>query len=170
MAVAPTPPGVLRRVALPPGLPGALWLAGMPGRHAPLAGFLDAAAAAGIGHLLCLTALPEVAATSPDYAAALVAGTLPFAVHPHPIEDFATPADPGAFAAWTQRMAAKLRGGEHLALHCAAGIGRTGMVALCLLRACGLDAAAAAALVTAAGSHPETPAQRAFAAGFVPLA
>ncbi len=157
---------LLRRVALPPGQAGALWLAAMPGRHAPLASFVEALGTAGIGHVLCLVAPAELAAKSPDYAAAVAARALPAAWHTHPVEDFGTPANPAAFAAWVAEMAALLRQGESLVLHCAAGIGRTGTVALCLLHTLGLAPAEAAERVRAAGSFPETAAQLAFASGF----
>jgi hypothetical protein len=125
---------------------------------------IDAIKAAGIGRILCLTGPAEIARKSPGYAAAIAAGTLPCPVVAHPLEDFATPADAAAFAAWISTQAADLRAGTPMLLHCAAGIGRTGTVALCLLHALGIDQAEA--LVAAAGSQPETPEQRAFVARF----
>ncbi len=72
------------------------------------------------------------------------------------------PDDAAGFAACIAQTAALLQQGERVVLHCAAGIGRTGTAAQCLLLALGLDRAEAEARITAAGSHPETPEQRAF--------
>ena len=44
-------------------------------------------------------------------------------------------------------------------MHCAAGIGRTGTLAVCVLLALGLGAAEARAAVRSAGSSPQTAAQ-----------
>jgi atypical dual specificity phosphatase len=125
-----------------------------------MAEWLAAMQAAGIGHVLCLNAAAEIARKSPDYAALLDSGAAPWAVHAHPVEDFSAPRDLSAYAAWIAAQTARLRAGETLLLHCAAGIGRTGMTALALLGALGMAPDAAAARVRDAGSFPETEAQR----------
>jgi protein-tyrosine phosphatase len=125
-----------------------------------MAEWLAAMRAAGIGHVLCLNGAAEIALKSPAYAALLGSGAAPWQVHAYPIEDFSVPDDLGEFAAWLGVQVARLRAGETLLLHCGAGIGRTGMTALGLLGALGLPPAEAAARVYAAGSHPETEAQR----------
>ena len=125
-----------------------------------MAEWLAAMREAGIGHVLCLNGAAEIAQKSPAYAALLQSGAAPWQVHAHPVEDFSVPDDLGAFAAWLGLQAARLRAGETLLLHCGAGIGRTGMTALGLLGALGMAPAEAAARVYAAGSHPETEAQR----------
>ena len=150
---------ILRRVALPAG---GLWLSAMPGRREPLTDFLRVTAEVRIGHVLCLTGRKEIAEKSPDYAALLEAGGLPWQWHSHPIEDFGVPQDAEAFSAWVGEMAALLHAREHLVLHCGAGIGRTGMTAIRLLRALGVENAAHR--VEQAGSRPETAEQLAFSA------
>lgn len=157
--------GPLRRVALPGSVPGALWLSAMPGRSEPLEAWTAAARVAGVAHLVVLTGQAETQARSPAYAAALAAEALPLAVHRHPIGDFATPDDPAGFAALVARMAGLIGAGEAVAVHCAAGIGRTGMTAQRILVALGLPSGEAADRVAAAGSAPETAAQQSVGRG-----
>lgn len=156
---------ILRRVALPE-VPGGLWLSAMPGRAAPLDDFLAATASERISHVLCLAGEAEIMAKSADYAALLASGERPWNWRAHPIEDFGIPSDGASFAASLAETAARLRRGDRVVLHCGAGIGRTGTAALCLLSALGLDRAEAEERVRSAGSHPETPEQRAFADRF----
>lgn len=154
---------ILRRVALPE-VPGGLFLAAMPGRAASLDEFLAAAQIERIDHVLCLTHEDEIARKSPDYAVLLAAGELPWRWRSQPIEDFGVPMDAASFARCMAETAALLRDGERVALHCGAGIGRTGMAALCLLSALGLEREEAERRVRAAGSFPETAEQLAFSA------
>lgn len=64
-----------------------------------------------------------------------------------PVEDFGVP-DVGALDVTVATALAHLRGGGHLAVHCNAGLGRTGTFAACLARVVlGLDADAAMAWV-----------------------
>ncbi len=153
---------LLRAVA---GVP--LWLSAMPGLAAPMEEYVSALHARRIADILCLTSAGEIAGASPEYAAALRDVTLACRVHPFPIADFGTPGDAQAFTDWVGRQAAALHAGTPMLLHCRAGIGRTGMVAICLLRALGFTDARER--VEAAGSRPETPEQLAVAAPF-PLA
>lgn len=157
--------GSLRRVRLPDEVGGGLWLSAMPGRFEPLSNWIAAARTAGVAHVAALTGADETHACSPAYAAALEGGTLPFAVHRHPIGDFATPSDRRAFAAMVQTLADRLREGDGVAVHCAAGIGRTGMTAQRILIALGLAPDEAGRRVREAGSAPETASQRLFGAG-----
>ena len=153
------PDRLLRPVA---GVP--LWLSAMPGRLAPMEEYASAMHARRIADILCLTSPAEIAMRSPDYAAALRDEALVCTLHAFPIADFSTPADQVAFGRWVQHQAASLRAGTPMLMHCMAGIGRTGMVGICLLRALGF--ADADARIAAAGSHPETPEQREVAAQF----
>jgi protein-tyrosine phosphatase len=59
-------------------------------------------------------------------------------------------------------LAAGLRDGRSIAIHCRAGIGRSSMIAACALILCGIDAAEALALIKAARgvSVPDTDEQR----------
>jgi len=138
----------------------------MPGRFTPWAAFAATVQQHRIGLVLCLTGPDEIAAKAPAYAQALQAGALRARWQAHPVLDFGVPADLDGFAGFLATGAAALRAGDAVLLHCAAGIGRTGSAALCLLHLLGLPEADAEARVTAAGSHPETPAQREFVARF----
>lgn len=84
------------------------------------------------------------------------------------IEDFGTP-DLAALESW-QPIKATILGalaqGETVLLHCAAGLGRTGMMAACLLVACGQTPTSAIEQVRAARPGTiETEAQAAFIQG-----
>ena len=52
-------------------------------------------------------------------------------------------------------MADTVRAGGVVLVHCAAGIGRTGTAAACVLKALGLEADEALARVRSAGSNPQ---------------
>lgn len=159
--MTPPPSARLRPLPLGADLPGRVWLTAMPGRFAPLSSFLAEAAEARATDLLCLVAEAEIAQRSPEYANARRRG-LPLALRDHPIPDYGLPPDPQAFAALIGAICTDLRQGRRLIVHCAAGIGRTGLVAQHILLALGESAQTAQARVLRAGSHPETPQQQAF--------
>lgn len=85
-----------------------------------------------------------------------------------PIADFAVPEDFGAAAALVGAIADQLAGGDAVAIHCRAGIGRSGMFASAVLVALGETPDAAMAAVSAARGCdvPETEAQRAWVRDF----
>lgn len=144
-----------RPVALPPEVPGTLWLASMPGRFGPWAAFETQARHARLALVVCLTPTEEVAQLSPHYHAAIVQGTLPFRWAHVPIPNFGVPDDAPAFRADIGCVADALRSGDAVMLHCAAGLGRTGTAAACVLKALGLASEDAMARVRAAGSNPQ---------------
>lgn len=146
----------MRPLPLPPDLPGRLWLAPMPGRREPWPAFVATAQQAGLTRIVCLTPPDEVAGLSPDYHAAIAANRLPATLQWLPMLDFGLARDAAAFQAGIDELAAALQGGEVALLHCAAGIGRTGTAAACLLKRLGLPAGEALRRVRAAGSNPES--------------
>jgi protein-tyrosine phosphatase len=145
----------LRPLSLPPEVPGTLWLSSMPGRFSPWASFETEARRAGLALVVCLTPRDEVAELSPAYHAALAQGQVPFRWLNVPMPNFGLPEDPPAFRREIGRIAQALRDGDAVMLHCAAGLGRTGTVAACVLKALGLKQADALERVRQAGSNPQ---------------
>ena len=81
-----------------------------------------------------------------------------------PIPDGGTPVDRAALQVFVLGLAAAVRQGEGVVIHCRGGLGRTGLVAGCTLVELGLTPAQALDAVKAARgpSCPETEAQRAY--------
>lgn len=145
-----------RPLALPPGIAGRVWLSPMPGRLQPWDGFVADARAAGLTRIVCLTPREEIAELSPDYAAAIENHTLPCQWQALPMRNYGVAQELQGFKAGVEEMAVALGGGDVLLLHCAAGIGRTGTAAACLLKRLGLNTDAALQQVREAGSNPES--------------
>lgn len=154
--------GRFRDVALPAGLPGALFLHSMPGKHEPFAEALGEIRSSRISCIVCLAEPVEIAGKSPAYARAIAEGTLPCRRVLHPIPDWSIPADEESTRMLATDIAAGLRAGERFLLHCSAGVGRTGTIATCILLALGLPLEEAGAAVRAAAAGPENEAQRRF--------
>ena len=79
-----------------------------------------------------------------------------------PIEDRSVPAEPSEFHRFVDLLNAELRNGAAVVIHCRAGIGRSSLIAACLLIRRGLSAdSALQAIEEARGlSVPDTPEQR----------
>lgn len=145
----------LRRVELPPDVAGQLWLGPMPGRFQAWQAFEALAERNKLALVVCLTPRSELAELSPDYHAAVVAGRVPFRWQQVAMRNFGLPEDPAAFRRDVGLIAAALRSGDAVMLHCAAGMGRTGTAAACVLKALGLPSAQALQRVRDAGSNPQ---------------
>jgi protein-tyrosine phosphatase len=148
-----------RPVRLPPEVPGELWLAAMPGRFETWRAFEALARTHRLRSVVCLTPCEEVAELSPQYHAAVQSGKLPFRWQHIPVRNFGVPDDPAAFRRDVQAVADSLRAGDAVLLHCAAGMGRTGSTAACVLKALGLPAGEALQRARDAGSNPQNAAQ-----------
>ena len=77
------------------------------------------------------------------------------------ISDFGVPQDREKFLALAKNVADWLRQGEKIMIHCGAGIGRTGTLAVSVLLMLGSTLKEASQKVRESGSQPETDGQRA---------
>ncbi|MCG2594120.1 tyrosine-protein phosphatase [Ramlibacter sp. XY19] len=145
----------LRRVHLPPEVPGQLWLGSMPGRFEAWSAFEAQADRTRLRLVVCLTPRQELAELSPDYHAAVVAGRVNFRWQQVAMRNFGVPEDPAAFRRDIANVVTALQTGDAVLLHCAAGLGRTGTAAACVLKALGLDTGEALQRVREAGSNPQ---------------
>ena len=153
----------MRPVKLPPDVPGRLWLSSMPGRFDAWSSFENQAKRGRLNLVVCLTQRDEMCELSPAYHAAVVAGSVPFRWLNVPIPNFGVPDDKPGFRHDVETIATALKRGESVLLHCAAGIGRTGSAAACVLKSLGLSTDDALKRVREAGSNP----QNALQSGFV---
>ena len=112
-----------------------------------------------LGVIVCLTPRHELSALAPAYDAAVRANALPARWLHLPMRDFGLADNVRAFRAGIEALGRDLSGGEAVLLHCAAGIGRTGTAAACLLKCLGLPADDALRRVREAGSNPQSAAQ-----------
>jgi protein-tyrosine phosphatase len=150
---------MLRSVALPPSVRGALYLHSMPGWHEPYNRVKQEILGLKITRVVCLAPKEEVRGKSPNYAQAIEAGNTSWAQDVFPIADHGVPQDRHAFMDLSQTIAQALRSGERVLVHCGAGIGRTGTLAVGVLMALGVAQHDAGRDVADAGSGPETRSQ-----------
>ena len=148
-----------RRVDLPAGVPGTLWLSGMPGRWEPWSGFVEEARRVDLALTLCLTERDEIAELSPDYRRAIDSGNMPGEWLNVPVRNYEVPDDAEDLRQAVEAVAQKLQQGQAVLLHCAAGLGRTGTAAACVLKRLGLPADEALHRVRDAGSNPQSAVQ-----------
>jgi len=151
-------------VALPAGVPGKLYIYRMPGHIGYDRSFEEDSeliAEVGIDSVVCLAPLDEIGRKSPAYARAIASGSVPWARRDYPIEDFTAPEgeERPAFLSLVQEIAADLRAGKRVMIHCAAGKGRSGTVATAVLLALGASRDDALQRVRDAGGRPETESQ-----------
>ena len=144
-----------RELKLPAGIAGRVYLHSMPGRARPFD--LDRAEAERlrITAVVRLTSNHETEDRSPEYMDALRRGLIGWEDLHLPIPDYGIPGDMADFRLLLEGLLTRLREGERILIHCAAGIGRTGTMAAALLVGLGLDIEEAVRRVGAAGSHAE---------------
>lgn len=145
----------LRSLRLPDDVPGQVWLGPMPGRFEPWDAFQAEAARVKLAIVVCLTPRGELAELAPEYHMALRRGELPFRWMHVPMRNFGLPEDPATFRRDIATLAQGVRAGDVALLHCAAGLGRTGSAAACLLKALGVPEQEALQRVRQAGSNPQ---------------
>ena len=158
-----------------------LYLDAMPGRkkegrpHGDFGLWLREMAANKTGTVLCLAPEEQIAAESPEYAewrrrqqserdARGATGDVRVELIDVPIDDFHAP-EPfvaGRFWKAAKEVAERIENGGRVFVHCAAGVGRTGMFAVAVLMRQGHEYEEAYEEISAVGSGPEVPAQREF--------
>ncbi len=151
---------MFRKVLLPKGISGTLFLHSMPGRREPLEQVFAQIKRNGVTRIVSLVSFDEIRDKSPSYADAIDTGSLPGALEVCEIPDYGIPNNRCNFVGAVGSTACRLRQGEHILLHCGAGIGRTGMFASCVLIALGVSPQVAEKSVKSAGSGPETSEQK----------
>lgn len=150
-----------------------LYFSAMPGRTKyarptyEVSEWLSEMQANDIHTVVCLAPERDIQAESSAYAGWRQArGQDPagFKLIDFPIVDFGIPEQDRipAFRALARDLADRVEQGEKVYIHCGAGIGRTGTLAVAILMALGYEYKKAYDEIYAAGSHPETPAQRQF--------
>lgn len=149
----------MRPLPLPENMAGKLWLHSMPGRLESWSAFCDDARRRQLDLIVCLNPLDEVSSVSPPYRTAIDTGTLPCRWLLVPMRNFGVAADLCVFSEHIAQIIGELQQGRSVMLHCAAGIGRTGTVAACVLKQLGMSRSDALQRVRDAGSNPESAAQ-----------
>ncbi|MGE5451331.1 MAG: tyrosine-protein phosphatase [Acidobacteriota bacterium] len=150
---------LLRILTLPAEQPGRVLLSAMPGRLDPWPQCLAALQAASVGLIVCLNPLDEVAEVSPAYYAAIAAQSMPCRWLHVPMRNFGVADQADAFQSGVEQIVRALARDETVLIHCAAGMGRTGSMAACVLKRLGSTREQALASVRLAGSNPESAAQ-----------
>lgn len=150
---------MFRALPVPDTVRGKVYLHSMPGRNEPLQAALDAIHDLGIEYVISLAPLAQIWERSPEYARLIESGATPWQQDVFPVEDFGVPQDEEVYRIFFQQVSERVRAGENVLLHCAAGIGRTGMGAITLLMCLGVDRQTAVETVRRAGSGPEEPPQ-----------
>jgi protein-tyrosine phosphatase len=145
----------LRALPISDLAPGSLWLGAMPGRFERWADFMTEARQRKLALVVSLTPSEELASQSPAYWQAIAEGSLDFRYMNLPVQNYGVPRDLVGFRDGIDQIAAALKAGDAVMLHCAAGIGRTGTAAACLLKRLGLSRDDAIQRVRDAGSNPE---------------
>jgi len=131
----------------------------MPGRYEVFEEAWRAIVEYDIMRVICLVPKDEIEDKSPHYARAINERQIPWKHESFPVGDFDAPADRDGFWGLAQDVAVSLVEGETILVHCAGGIGRTGMFSICVLMALGMPADAARAETRKVGSAPENAAQ-----------
>jgi protein-tyrosine phosphatase len=147
---------MFRPVDLPPRVPGRLLLHSMPGRYEAIESVWDQLTHEAVSVIVCLVEKDEIREKSSEYARALEDGAVPCLVLPFEIPDRGAPEDRETFWALAGDVAKRLHSGEAVLIHCAGGVGRTALLAVCVLLALGEPASNARSAVSRAGSTVET--------------
>jgi protein-tyrosine phosphatase len=149
---------MFRQVILSDLVSGRLYLHSMPGQHEVFKKAKEDISKYKISKVVCLTPLEEIRKKSPEYFKAIQE----FDLLMFPISDYGIPDNPNRFLQLAKDIGYSLQAGENILIHCGAGIGRTGTLAVITLIAIGLAAEESQMRVAIAGSFPETNIQNNF--------
>lgn len=153
---------MFRTVMLPKRIAGQLYLHSMPGRYDLWKEFFSEAKKGGVNLVVSLAPEDEIKEKSPDYWKAIEANRLPCSRKSIPIPDYGIPDNKEDFVVRTEKVGQLLSDGDSVLIHCGAGVGRTGIVAICILVSLGMSLKESELAVKTAGSGPETDKQRSF--------
>lgn len=145
---------------MPLGVRGELLLHSLPGRYEPWADSSAELVGRGIHRIISVMPEREAMEKSAPYARAAAANELPCARTVVAIREYDVPQDRESFYVLAEEVAASLRKGDRILVHCAAGRGRTGMFAICVMIALGHSRRQAERAVSHAGSQPENADQK----------
>lgn len=145
-------------VELPKGLQGKLMVGPMPGRENPFAGDLALVQAAGVDRIVNLATEAEWLREAPDYRHAADSGLALPLTH-YPIPPGGIPQDRKGLVEHIESWGKQLGAGENILVHCTTGIGRTGLIGICLLLSLGIPLMEASIRLADAGSGLESPEQ-----------
>jgi len=147
---------MFRRVDLPAQVSGCLLLHSMPGRYEALESVWIRLRSEAVSTIVCLAEKTELREKSAEYAQALENGTVPCPVLIFEVLDRGAPEDREAFWILASTIAEQLKSGDTVLIHCVGGVGRTAMLANCVLLALGESPSSARNAVSRAGSTVET--------------
>jgi protein-tyrosine phosphatase len=153
---------MFRPVILSDLVNGKLYLHSMPGRHEDFEKAKDDIRKYKISKVICLTPLEEIREKSPEYFKAIKEKDIMFDLLMFPISDYGIPDNPNRFLQLAKDIGSNLQAGENILIHCGAGIGRTGTLAVITLIAIGLPDEESQMRIAIAGSFPETNIQKNF--------
>ena len=154
----------MRKVNMSELIGGRLYLHSMPGRYESWSNLVSAATDLDVTYILCLAPDEEIKKKSPDYHQALIVGEHPFKIYHFPIKNYGVPSvaeipDLINILGKIQRL---LKAEQVVLIHCAGGIGRTGMIAALLLVHLAYTVEEAIRIIKNVGSSVETDEQKNF--------
>ena len=155
-----------RKINLNSNIAGNLSLHSMPGIQENVKEFFIETKQNYIDRIICLPPLSEIQMVSSDYFDMIQRNEIPIPIDFFPIANYSIPEKCDATIDFISKTANHLKEGTNLLVHCQAGQGRTGTIAVCILIALGIPYEESLRLVIATGSEPECPKQVDFVVWF----